>query len=297
MSSISVVSFVYNEEINIDKWLSNLKPYVDEILIFDLESTDDTYELCKKYTDKVYKRPYLLCGDYYKQELHYLTKSNWVLWSYPDERFNELLLKSFEKLIQHDRWNAYAFMRHEYMDGIRICFKQDDKTIAFGTPESPNYQNRLHKNDGHIFYTEFVHAELHGDYKFCGMPPEYYIEHFKTSRDQEFDNIRLYCVYKESIWKFRNTLVSDYKKYIDSYRKIIFDSEKMNLSGQRKIHLAEEFWWEWDKYIDMKRITLEEFKAITGVEYFDFLENVHNGRDRKIIIDNGVIDEKLRVKE
>ena len=69
--SISLCSFVFNEEKNIDNWLFPLKPFVSEILIFDLESTDNTFELCKKYTDKVYRRPYLLCGDYYKQELHY----------------------------------------------------------------------------------------------------------------------------------------------------------------------------------------------------------------------------------
>lgn len=295
--SISLCSFVFNEEKNIDNWLFPLKPFVSEILIFDLESTDNTFELCKKYTDKVYRRPYLLCGDYYKQELHYMAKGDWLLWLYPDERLCEASLNILSKLCAQDKWNVYSFMRHEYMDGILVRINQNERTVAFGTSELPNYQGRLHKNDGKIVYSELVHAEFDGSIVNCALPPEYYMEHWKTSGDQEFDNIRLYILYKQSILKFRNTQVQPYKRYLDSYRKIIHDSEVKNLSGERKIHLSEEFWWEWNKYIDTSRISLDEFKSIVGVSYEEFLKCGKEEQNRFVVVDKNLIDEKIRVKE
>ena len=295
MANISLVSFIYNEEQNISNWLSNIKDYVSEIIIFDLESTDNTFELCKQFTDKVYKRPYLICGDSYKQELQYLSKSDWLLWLYPDERLSESTLKIFDKITGADRWNAYSFMRHEYLDDIRVCFQEANskRILAFGTPECPNYQCRLHKNDGRIYYTEFVHSEIHGEYNICNMPPEFYIEHFKTSKDQEFDNIRLYVWYKFLIWKYGNTQIPDYKKYVDSYRTIIRDSEKANLAGTRQISLAEEFWWIWRKYASFKRISLDEFKNMFGLDYSSFLDRKNTAESDKFTIDSSVVDSIL----
>lgn len=291
-SKISVLSFIYNEEKNIDRWLTSLKPYAYEIIIFDLESTDNSFELCRKYTDKVYKRPYLLCGDEYKQELHFMAKGDALLWTYPDELFPESTLNVFDKLLKSENWNAFSFMRHEYMDGVRVCFKQGEKILAFGTPESPNYQCRLHKNDGKIFYTGLVHFELDGDYNACNLPPEYNFEHWKESTAQEFDNIRLYILYKASIFRYGDTAIEPYKRYIDSYRKIVRDSEKANLSGVRKISLAEEFWWDWRRYATMNRLTLDEFKTIVGISYEDFV-NRNSEEKSRIIVPNNIIDSAL----
>ena len=296
MANISVVAFVHNEEQNIIDWLTNLKKYVSEIIIFDLESTDNTFELCKQFTDKVYKRPQLICGDSYKQELCYISKGDWLLWTYPDERFSESSLKIFDKVTSTDRWNAYSFMRHEYMDSIRVCFQEASgsrRILAFGTPDSPNYQCRLHKKDDRIYYTEFVHAEIHGQFNICNMPPEYFIEHFKTSKDQEFDNVRLYIFYKFLIWKYGNTQVPEYKKYVDSYRTIVRDSEKANLEGRRKIHLAEEFWWAYRKFAQEDRLTLEEFQKRFNVSYEEFLRKRDEKPDVEFLISNTVVDSIL----
>lgn len=298
MEDISVVSFIYNEETNIDNWLSSLKPYVKEIILFDLDSTDNTFEICKKYTDKIYKRPYLLCGDSYKQELQVISKSNWLLWAYPDERFTDNTLQIFYKLVNQSKWNAFSFMRQEYLDGIRVCFKEQnsDRILSFGTVECPNYQCRLHKNDGKLFYTELVHAELHGEKIICNLPLEYNIEHFKSSRDQEFDNLRLYIWYKFLIFKYGATKLEPYKEYIDSYKKIVFDSEVKNLSGERGISLSEEFWWDWQKYSSLDRISLDKFKELTGISY-EFFKSGKIDREKKIIVNNDIKDVILKEME
>ena len=62
---ISAVSFMYNEVDKVKACLELIRPYVDEILIYDLESTDGTAEACREFTPDVYRVPHLLCGDKY----------------------------------------------------------------------------------------------------------------------------------------------------------------------------------------------------------------------------------------
>ena len=88
---ISVVSFVYNEALHIEETLQALRPWVDEIIIADLESKDRTAEIAKKYADKVFIKPWALCGDGYKEFLHYQATGDWLLWWYPDELFPDAI--------------------------------------------------------------------------------------------------------------------------------------------------------------------------------------------------------------
>ena len=293
--TLSALSFVYNEEKGIERALQSIKPFTNEIIIFDLESTDNTFDICKKYTDNVYRMPYMLCGDAYKQELVYRSTGDWLLWFYGDEVFPEYTAKSFEKFMGVGKWNAFAFMRHEYMDNIRLNFKRDEELVEYGTSQSPNYQVRLIKKESKVFYTELVHAEIHGQYNNCSLPSEYYMEHRKTSQDQEFDNIRLYIWYKHLIFKYGNTKVEPYKTYIDSYKKIVADSEDANLKGIRKIHLAEEFWYDWKSFVTVPRITLDEFKNKTGFSYQEYLENVKLNNNVKTFEVNYKVKDKAVV--
>lgn len=251
---ISAVSFVYNEGDKIGACLENIAPYMDEILLVDLESTDRTVEEAYKYTKNIHIVPHLVCGDFYKQWLSYNSTGDWLLWFYPDERFSDAFLKSMRRFCESTDWDAYSLMRHEYRDGIRL--------MPHGTNESPNYQCRLHRKGQGIFYSELVHAELHGTYRHCPLPPEYHMEHRKGNADQEFDNYRLYVEMHHLIWKYRDTTVEPYKTYIRSYRQIISESEAKNADGTRMVHPAEELWFEWWKHKDASRIPIWKWATV-----------------------------------
>lgn len=259
---ISAVSFVYNESSCIAECLENISPFMDEILIVDMESTDKTAEIAYRYTKEIYKRPHLPCGDQYKDFLAHTAKGDWLLWFYPDERFSQASLEKMRELAESENYDAYAFMRHEYRDGTRL--------MPHGTPESPNFQNRLHRRGKGIFYTELVHAELHGRFRSCALPPELFMEHRKEDVSQEFDNWRTYVEMKHLIWKYRDTKIYPYKEYLDSYRQIIRESEAKNFSGERLIHPAEEFWERWFKFKDERRLSLNEFKNKFEIGYEEF---------------------------
>lgn len=54
MVKISVVVLTYNEELNLQRCLESVASWVDEIFVVDSGSVDNTLEIAKKYTDKIY---------------------------------------------------------------------------------------------------------------------------------------------------------------------------------------------------------------------------------------------------
>lgn len=256
MPRVSAVTFAFNEEPDIKECLENIAPYADEILIVDMDSTDRTAEIAYGFTKEIYKKPHLICGDQYKDFLAHTAKGDWLLWFYPDERFSKTFLENMHRLAESTEFDAYVLMRHEYRDGTRL--------MPHGTNESPNHQSRLHRKGHGIYYTELVHAELHGRYKSCCLPPEYFMEHRKTDVAQEFDNYRTYVEMKHILWKYRDTKIEPYKTFCDSYRKIISDSEAKNDDGSRLNHPAEEIWWEWWLYKEHARMDNSSFDSKFG---------------------------------
>ena len=59
MAKISACIISYNEESKIEDCLKSLLPVADEIIIVDSLSTDDTINIAKKYTDKVFPQEFL----------------------------------------------------------------------------------------------------------------------------------------------------------------------------------------------------------------------------------------------
>lgn len=261
MPKISVVSFIHNEADTIRGFLENVTPHVDQVLLVDLESTDGTVDIAYEFTRDIYRKPHLICGDAYKEFLTFHAAGDWLLWAYPDERFNPKFLSEMHKLAESQNFDAYAVMRHEYRDGIKL--------VQYATNENPNYQNRLHRKCNNIFYTELVHAELHGSYRTCYLPADYWMEHWKKVSDQEFDNCRLYIEYKHLLWKYRDTKVEPYRTFIESYHRIVSESEDKNRMGERMRHPAEEMWWEWMKHKGDSRKTLDEWKSFLEANPID----------------------------
>lgn len=58
MIPLSVVILTYNEEPNIEHTLESVKDWAGEIVIVDSFSTDQTLEICRKYTDRIVQHPF-----------------------------------------------------------------------------------------------------------------------------------------------------------------------------------------------------------------------------------------------
>ena len=77
---ITTIVLTFNEEKNIAECLESLNNFFDEIIIVDSGSTDNTLEIAKKYTDKIYSHPFE----------NYSIQRNWALSNLPID--NEWIL-------------------------------------------------------------------------------------------------------------------------------------------------------------------------------------------------------------
>ena len=102
MNKISVMAVVYNESKYIERAFDRLKPYVDEFVVIDQGSTDNTVKLARKFTDKILLFPRVYYNAAYIHEAQLLAKNEWVLNCAPDELWSEEALKILPSLVIKD---------------------------------------------------------------------------------------------------------------------------------------------------------------------------------------------------
>lgn len=97
--TISLALIVINVEKTIEKCLQSFKPCVDEIIIVDTGSTDNTLEIIKKYTDKIYHFEWI--DDFSAARNFSFSKAtgDWILWCDGDDY---ILSEDVEKLKNFD---------------------------------------------------------------------------------------------------------------------------------------------------------------------------------------------------
>jgi len=100
VTSISANIVVRNEAHRIERLLQVLKPYVTEIVIVDQESTDNTVEICKKYTDKVYTDICTGHADSSRQLAMDKSISEWILVLDADEMPTQRFLDDLPVMIK-----------------------------------------------------------------------------------------------------------------------------------------------------------------------------------------------------
>src|SRR5688500_9155603 len=87
---------VRNEEDNIEAVCESLA-WADEIVIVDSDSTDNTIELARKYTDKIYNREFRGYKDKHEFADSKAT-GDWIFWIDADERVTPELQAAIRRL-------------------------------------------------------------------------------------------------------------------------------------------------------------------------------------------------------
>jgi glycosyltransferase involved in cell wall biosynthesis/Tfp pilus assembly protein PilF len=147
--TISCCMIVKNEEAFLEQCLKSVKDYVDEIVIVDTGSTDQTVDIARKYTDKVYFHPWE--GSFSKarnQAMSYATK-DWIFQIDGDE---EMLEGGGQKLRQAVREAGDA----------DIIYVNIISTYSAGRKTARHNFERLFKNNGVIHYEGIVHNRVVG---------------------------------------------------------------------------------------------------------------------------------------
>jgi glycosyltransferase involved in cell wall biosynthesis len=149
LATLSVCIVTYNEEANIDKTLQAIS-FADEIVIIDSHSTDNTVEICKKYTNKIFYNQWQGCGIQKKLALEKATM-DWVLILDADE----ILTKNLQQEIQSCLTNPKDY------SGFIIPFQTFylGKQIKFGDWYNETHLRLFKRNCGEITPTH-VHFGL-----------------------------------------------------------------------------------------------------------------------------------------
>jgi len=145
---LSVIIITKNEGTHIGPCLQSVS-WVDEIIVLDSGSEDDTVEICKQYTDSVFITDWPGFG-IQKQRALDKAQGDWVLSIDADEVVTTELRTEIEKALQQQEFNGYYIPRLS-----SYCGKQ----IRHGG-WWPDYVLRLFRRSTGYFTESVVHERI-----------------------------------------------------------------------------------------------------------------------------------------
>ena len=115
---IGVVAISYNEEADLPGFIANLKPWVDEIIIVDDGSIDNTEKIASAGGPKVkFLKSKRIQGQYYSDQRNKgidASNSEWLLHMDIDERVTKELCQEILEAISSKHYDAFKFKRLNY---------------------------------------------------------------------------------------------------------------------------------------------------------------------------------------
>ncbi|OEE73562.1 glycosyltransferase family 2 protein [Vibrio ordalii] len=163
--SLAVALIVKNEAANLDACLKTVEDWVDEIVILDSGSDDDTETTARKYTDKFFvNKEWPGFGPQRRFAQQYV-ESDFVLWLDADERVTPELKASIQQAVQANETNTlYSVCRLSWVFGryIRHCGWYPDRVVRLYPTKLTQYNDSLVHEKVEIS-TPMQVKELQGD--------------------------------------------------------------------------------------------------------------------------------------
>ncbi|EKE01169.1 MAG: Lipopolysaccharide core biosynthesis glycosyltransferase [uncultured bacterium] len=151
MPTISAIIITKNEEKNIAACIDSVL-WVDEIIVLDCGSTDQTQEICRKYAPKVKLRETDWPGfGEQKNRALALATSDWILSVDADERVTPQLKQEILQKLDNPNYVAYKTPRLNYFLGKPIRYCYGDKSDA---------PIRLAKKNACKFSDDIIHEKI-----------------------------------------------------------------------------------------------------------------------------------------
>jgi len=157
MKKLCLLAISYNEEKHIKFWIDNHREFVDEIILVDTGSTDNTVKIAKENNIKVFN---------YRWQHHFAHAKNfalgycntechpdWIFFMSPDFWVSNDDMKKIRKAIEKDDFDAYRTRKINHPTG---WFDFENTTVS-KTQSMGRLQIVLYRNDPAIFYMRRVH--------------------------------------------------------------------------------------------------------------------------------------------
>jgi (heptosyl)LPS beta-1,4-glucosyltransferase len=149
MASISAMTLVRNEELNIRQCLETLR-WCDEIVVVDMDSSDKTVEIAREYTDKIYFHEKVLTFDIAKKFGVEKTVGDWVLLIDADEMIQNSLAALLRSLSENNTLDIVEIPFKHYIMGDWV------QHTGWGYTPLPRFFRK-----GKIHFTETIHGYMH----------------------------------------------------------------------------------------------------------------------------------------
>ncbi len=183
--SLSVTIITLNEADRIRTCLESVKELADEIIVFDSGSTDDTLNIVREYTDKVWETDWPGYGKQKQRALEHAS-CDWVLAIDADEALDRELQGWLARFLNTDRGNTVAVrmpwavtlygkrldhgrsarapLRMVWREGARFTDVEVHETILHADGDTVTAKGRLlhftHRDYGHGMHKNAEYAWL-----------------------------------------------------------------------------------------------------------------------------------------
>ncbi|WP_440191063.1 glycosyltransferase [Anaerocolumna jejuensis] len=146
--TVSLCMIVKNEDWILDRCLDSVTGIVDEIIIGDTGSTDNSKEIAAKYKAQVFDIPWE--DDFSRARNMTLKKAacDWILLLDADELFDKRDTEAFLQLLDNEKYDGYHFTLLNYFD--------EENTKEY----SVHYAFRLLRNTGEYYYQGRIHEQI-----------------------------------------------------------------------------------------------------------------------------------------
>ncbi len=143
---VSVYVLTFNNRRTIEQCLKSLD-WAEELIVVDSFSTDGTYEVCQRYTEKTYQRKWTGHRDQYQYAAD-LTRRNWIMFVDADEEIPRALADEIQDELKGGAPGIDAFFvyRRTYYLGrwIRYGGWYPDGEIRLYRKEKGRWEGGLH---------------------------------------------------------------------------------------------------------------------------------------------------------
>lgn len=166
---ITAFMIIYNDGEIVRKALDSIKDIADEIIIIhDGPCKNNTLEICKEYTNKIYIRPHKGMCEHHQAFVYRKAKYEWALKIDADEFLSKELRENIRNLIKDKNADAYSFL-WPFWDGQKYITKGwPRKMVLYRLPKIsylgfPNWGEP--KVDGNTIDSDYLleHHKAKGD--------------------------------------------------------------------------------------------------------------------------------------
>ena len=147
INTLSVCMIVKNEEQYLDSCLSAISNKVDEIILVDTGSSDNTLDIAKKYGVNIFEIEWINDFSYARNISLQHASKDWILVLDADEMIPEEELQKIYHLIQTQDIHAYQLIiRNILPDGEIIAYNEQPALRLFMNHSGFKYQGKIHES-------------------------------------------------------------------------------------------------------------------------------------------------------